>query len=85
MSFKEDAKIKIASENGGIDPNCVSILFAGKVLRKDIQIKGLNLISTDIFQVFIPSTEDIFLRTARAFRVYGQAGIEEYYSEYEDE
>ena len=76
MSFKEDAsiedaKIKIASENGDIDPNCVFILFAGKVLRKDIQIKGLNLISTDILQVFIRSTEDIFLRTARAFRVYG--------------
>lgn len=90
MSFKEDAtiedaKIKIAKENGDIDPSCVSILFAGKVLRKDIQIKDLNLISTDILQVFIRSTEDILLRTARALRVYGQADIEEYYSEYEDE
>ena len=90
MAFKEDAtindaKIRIAKEQGDIDPNCVSILFAGKVLRKDIPLQNLNLNETDILQVYIRNMEDIFLRTARALRVYGQADIEEYYSEYEDD
>lgn len=47
MAFKEDstindAKIRIAKEQGDIDPNCISILFAGKVLRKDIPIQSLH-------------------------------------------
>ena len=89
MSFKEDAtiddaKIRIAKENGDIDPSCVSILFAGKVLRKQIVIKDLNLINTDILQVFIRNTEDLFLRTAKALRIYNQADIKEYYSEYDE-
>ncbi|KAK8857575.1 hypothetical protein M9Y10_015980 [Tritrichomonas musculus] len=89
MSFGEgatinDARIEIAKQQGDIDPSCVSILFAGKVLRKDILIENLNLIEIDILQVCIKSVEDIFLRTARALRVYGQADLDEYYSEYEE-
>ena len=96
IEFKESTTIgnvileiaKKESQNMGdnVNPENVSILFAGKVLRKEITLKNLNLMENDILQVLILSDEDILLQPAKALRVLPQGdNISEYEYEYEYE
>ena len=82
----EIAKKESQNMGDNVNPENVSILFAGKVLRKEITLKNLNLMENDILQVLILSDEDILLQPAKALRVLPQGdNISEYEYEYEYE
>ena len=72
------------------DPSCVSIIFAGKKLRKTTVIEDLKLNKDEVLHVLIMPQTDIFLRTAKALRIINPADLDkvdddEYEYEYEED
>ncbi|KAK8835490.1 hypothetical protein M9Y10_046111 [Tritrichomonas musculus] len=72
------------------DPSCVSIIFAGKKLRKTTVIEDLKLNKDEVLHVLIVPQADIFLRTAKALRIINPADLDkvdddEYEYEYEED